>query len=122
MYLDGLHYSNLPRHNDHPKCTILENDTIFMDIIFNNYFQESFLEDVICENYSSGRSKSIKSTFTVSIYLMGSPSVLKIFIQRVTYDTTTGEAIKKDLKVSISLEFLYKKHQVLRRYHTPYCY
>ena len=69
MSLDGLQTSNLPRQIDHPKCTILENDTVVLDVIFHNYFQKSLLEDVICEIFSSGSFESIKSTFTVSIYL-----------------------------------------------------
>ena len=36
------------------------------------------------------------------------PSVLKIIFQRGTYDITTGEAIKNELKVAIPLEILYK--------------
>ena len=69
MSLDGLHTSNMSRQIDHPKCTILENDTVLLDAIFQDYFQESFLEDVICEKNSSCISESIKSTFTMSIYL-----------------------------------------------------
>ena len=69
MSLDGLHTSNLPRQFDHPKCKILNNDTVVLDVIFQNYFQGSLLEDVICGDYSSGSSESIKSTFTVSRYL-----------------------------------------------------
>ena len=52
------------------------------------------LEDVICENCSSGGSESIKLTFTVSRYLKEPPPVLKIIFQTVTYDTNTGEALK----------------------------
>ena len=94
---------------DHPKCTILENDTAVLDIIFQNYFQESLLEDVICENCSSGSSESIKSTFTVSRYLKEPPSVLKILFQRGTYDMTTYVATKNELKVAIPSEYLYKQ-------------
>ena len=47
MYLYGLRNSNLPRQIYHKNCTILENDTLVSDVIFENYFQESFLEDVI---------------------------------------------------------------------------
>ena len=94
MSLDGLQTSNLPRKMDHTKCAILANDPIVLDFIFHNYFQEQFLEDVICEMFSSGSSESIKSTFTVSRYLKEPPSVLKILLQRGTYDMTTGEAIK----------------------------
>ena len=49
MNLDGLHASNFHRQIDHTKCTILENDTVVLDVIFQNYFQESLLEDVTCE-------------------------------------------------------------------------
>ena len=59
--------------------------------------------------FSSYNSGSIKSTFTVSRYLREPPSVLNIIFQRGTYDMTTGEAIKNELKVAIPLEFLYKK-------------
>ena len=69
LSLGGLHTSNSPRKMDHPKCTILENDTVVLDVIFHNYFQESLLEDVICKNCSAGTFELIKSTFTVSRYL-----------------------------------------------------
>ena len=36
------------------------------------------------------------------------PSVLKIILQRGTYDVTNGQDIKKEHKVSIPLEFVYK--------------
>ena len=78
-----------------------------MDVIFLNYFQESLLEDVICENISPGSSESIISTFIVSRYLTEPPSVLKILFQIGTYDMTTFKAIQNELKVDIPLEFLY---------------
>ena len=109
MYLDVLHASNSPRQVDHPKFTVLANGTVVLDVIFQNYFQESLLEYVICENYSSGSSESIKSTFTVSRNLKEPPSSLKILFQIGTFDMTTGEAIKNDLKVAITFECLYKK-------------
>ena len=117
MSLDGLHTSNSPKKIDHTKCTILANDTVVFDVIFHNYFQESLLEDVICGNCSSGSSESIKSTFTVSKYLKEPPSVIKILFQRGTYDMTTGEVIKNELKVTIPLEFLYKNYKLMIRYH-----
>ena len=67
------------------------------------------LEDAICENCLSGGSESIKSTFTVSRYLKEPPSVLNLLFQRGNYDTTTGMAIKIELKVAISSEYLYKQ-------------
>ena len=45
-------------------------------------------------------------------YLKEPPSVLKILFQRGTCDITTGEAVKKELKVAIALEFLYKKPSI----------
>ena len=90
VYLDGLHTYNLPRRIYHPKCTVLKNDTVVLDVIFHHYFQESLLEDFICENCSSVNSESIKSTFNVSIYLKEPLSVLKILFRRGTYDMTTG--------------------------------
>ena len=119
MSLDGLHTSNLPRQIDNPKWIFLEIDTIVLNVIFQNYFQESLLEDVICGNFSSGSSESIKSTFAMSIYLKEPHSVLNIIFQGGTYDMTTGEAIKNELKVSITLEILYKNHLVIKIYHTP---
>ena len=56
MCLDGLHTYNSLRQIYHPKCKILEKDTIVLDVIFRNYFQESLFGDVICENCSSGGS------------------------------------------------------------------
>ena len=69
MSLDGLHTSNSARKIDNPKCTTLENETVVLDVIFKNYFQESLLEDVICELFSSVSSESIESTFTMSRHL-----------------------------------------------------
>ena len=45
----------------------------------------------------------------MSIYLKESPSVLNILFQRETFDLTTGEDIKNELKVAITFEYLYKK-------------
>ena len=68
MSLDGLTTYNLPRQIDHPKCTILTKDTVVLDVISQNYFKDSSLDDVICEKIPSGGSESIKSTFTVSYH------------------------------------------------------
>ena len=56
MTLEGLHTSNSPRQIDHPKCNILANDTVVLDVILQNYFKELLLEDVICVLFSSGGS------------------------------------------------------------------
>ena len=109
MYLDALHNSNSPRKIDNPGCTILANDTVVQDFIFPNYYHQLLLEDVICENCSSGSSESIKLTLTVSIYLKKTPSVLKILFQRGTFDMNTGKAIKNELKVAIPFEYFYKQ-------------
>ena len=34
----------------------------------------------------------------------------------------TGEAIKNELKVTITLELLYKNHIVIRGYHKTWCH
>ena len=65
MSLEGLPTYNSPRQIDHTKYTILTKDTIVFDVILQKYFKDSFLDDVICENCSSGGSESIKSTLTV---------------------------------------------------------
>ena len=54
---EGLPTSNPPRQMDHPKCTILTKDTVVLDVILQKYFKDSFLDDVICENCSSGGSE-----------------------------------------------------------------
>ena len=51
MSLDWLHTYNFRRQIDHPKCTILANNTVVLDVILQNDFQESLLEYVICENF-----------------------------------------------------------------------
>ena len=38
--LDDIHTLNAPRKIYHPKCTILEKDTIVLDVVFKNYFKE----------------------------------------------------------------------------------
>ena len=93
MFLEGLPTSNLPRHIDHPKWNILTKDTVVLDVMLQNYFKDSFLDGIICENCSSGGSESIKSTFTVSRYLKKPPTILKILFQRGTYDITIGDAV-----------------------------
>ena len=69
MFTEGLPTSNSPRQIDHPKCTTLTKGTVVLDEMLQNYFKDSLLHDVICENCSSGGSESIKSTFTVSRYI-----------------------------------------------------
>ena len=113
--LEGLPTSNSHRQIDHPKCTILTKDTAVLDVILQKYFKDSFLNDIICENCSSGGSESIKSTFTVSRYLKKTPSVLKILFQRGTYDMTSGEAVKNEPTVDIPSEYLYKQPSINKK-------
>ena len=47
------------------KCTILTKYTAILDMMSHNYFKDSFLDDVRCENCSSGGSESIKPWLTV---------------------------------------------------------
>ena len=69
MFIDRLKSSNSPRQIDHPKYTTLAMSTITLDGTFQNYFKDSFIEDVICEKCSSVRSEVIKTTFTVCLTL-----------------------------------------------------
>ena len=75
-------------------------------MLLQNYLKDSFLDDVICENFSSGGSESIKSTFAVSKYLKEPPSVLKIIFQSGTYYRTTYVATESEPKVAIPNEYL----------------
>ena len=47
MILEGLPTSNLSRQIDHPKCTTLTKDTVVLDVMLQNHFKDSFLDDVI---------------------------------------------------------------------------
>ena len=119
MFLDGLPTYNLRKKIDHPKCTILIKDTIVLDVILQKYVKDLFLDDVICEKCSSDDYESIKSSFTVSIYLKKPHSVLKIIFQRGTYDVTSGDAVKMNLKLLYLLNICTNNHKVTRIYHTP---
>ena len=57
MSLEGLPTSNLNRQIDPPKCIILTKGTVVLDVIVQNYFKESFVEDFIDEICSSIGSK-----------------------------------------------------------------
>ena len=89
IFLEGLPTSNLSRQIDHTKFTTLTKGTVLLDVMSQNYFKDSFLYGVICENCSLGGSESIKSTFTVSRYIKEHPTVLKILFQRGSCDSTT---------------------------------
>ena len=112
IFLEELPTSNSPRQIDNPKFTALVKGTAFLDVTIKNYFKVSLLDDVICENCSSGGSESIKSTFTVSRYLNKPPSVLKIIFQRGSYDSTNLVATKNELKVAIPSEYLFKQPSI----------
>ena len=60
MILEGLPTSDSPRKIDHLRCTALTEDNVVLDVMLQNYFKDSFLDDVTCEKCSSGVSKSIK--------------------------------------------------------------
>ena len=87
--------------------------------MLQNYFKDSLLHDVICENCSSDGFESIKSTFTVPRYIKEPPTVLKILSQRGSYDSITLVATKNELKVAIPSEYFSNNHKVMIRYHTP---
>ena len=109
MFLEGLPTSNSTMQIDHTKYTILTKGTVVLDVMLQNYFKDSLLDDVICENCLSGGSESIESTFTVSRYLKESPTVLNILFRRGTYDTTTFVDTQNEIKVAIPSEYLFKK-------------
>ena len=109
MFLGGLPTSNLPWQIDHPKCTTLKRVTFVLGVVLQNYFKDSLLYDVICENCSSGGFESIKSVFTVSIFLKKPPSVLKVLFQRETYNRNIIVATKHEFKVAIPSEYLFKQ-------------
>ena len=49
--LEVLPTSNSPRQIDHPKCTILTKDTVVLYVLLQKYFKDSFLDDVIREDF-----------------------------------------------------------------------
>ena len=57
MFLKVIPKSNSSKKIDNPKYTTLTKDTIVLDVILQKYFKDSFLDDVICENGSSGGSE-----------------------------------------------------------------
>ena len=59
MFLDVLPTSNSPRQIDHPEFNTLTKDTVVLDVMLQNYFKDSFLDDVICENCSLDGSESL---------------------------------------------------------------
>ena len=63
---------------------------------------------MICDNCSSLVAKSIKSTFTVSRHIKEPPTVLKILLQRGSYDRTTFVTTKNEVKVVIPSEYMIK--------------
>ena len=81
MVLGGIPTYNEYRPIHHPTFTAIKNGTVVLDEIFQKYFDDSLLHDVICDNCSSLGSKSIKSTFTVSRHIKEPPTVLKILFQ-----------------------------------------
>ena len=80
MVLDGIPTNLEYRPIHHPKFTAIKKGTVVLDEIFQKYFNDSLLHDVLCDNCSSLGSKSIKSTFTVSRHIKEPPIVLKIIL------------------------------------------
>ena len=112
MFLEGLSTSNLSIQIDNQKYTSLTRGTFFLDEMLQNYFNDSLLHEVICENCSSHGSESMKSTFTVSRHIKEPPTVLKILFQRGSYDSSTLVATKNELKVAIPSEYISKQPSI----------
>ena len=112
MFLEGLPTSNSSRKIDHPIYTSLKKGTVVLDKMLQNYFNDSLLHDVICENCSSHGSESIKLTFTVSRCIKEPPTVLNILFQRVSYDSTNFVATKNEVKVGIPSEYMFKQQSI----------
>ena len=69
MILKGIPTSNEYSPIYHTKYTSIKKGTVVLDEIFQNYFNDSLLHDVICDDCSSLGYKSIKSTLTVSRHI-----------------------------------------------------
>ena len=52
IFLEGLPTSNSSRQIDHPKYTSLKKGTIVLDHMLQNYFNDSLLHNLLCENCS----------------------------------------------------------------------
>ena len=89
MFLEGIPTSNEYRPIDYPNLTAIKKGTVVLDEIFQKYFDDSLLHDVICDHCSSLVAKSIKSTLAVSRHIKEPPTVLNIIFQRGSYDSTT---------------------------------
>ena len=108
MVLEGIPTNIEYRPIHHPKFTGIKKGTVVLDEIFQKYFNDSLLHDVLCENCSQLGCKSIKTTFTVSRHIKEPPTVLKILFQRVSYDITTFVSTKNEVKVCIPCEYMIK--------------
>ena len=69
MVLEGIPTSDEYRPINHPKFTLIKKGTVVLDEIFQKYFNDSLLHDVLCDNCSSLGYKSVKTTFTVSRHI-----------------------------------------------------
>ena len=108
MFLEGIPTSNEYRPIDHQNFTIIKKGTVVLDEIFQKYFDNSLLHDVLCDNCSSLGSKLIKSTFTVSRHIKEPPTVTKILFQRGSHDSTTFVTTKNEVRVGIPSEYMIK--------------
>ena len=86
MSPDGLNSPNSPQKIDYPNYTSFSKKAIKLDYIFQNHLNKTLIEDVKCENFSLVHSKTKKAKFSVWINLKESPYILKIFLQRGTYN------------------------------------
>ena len=110
MVLDGIPTNLEHRPIHYPRFTAIKKGTVVLDEIFQQYFNDSLLHDVLCENCSQLENKPIKTTFTVSRHIKKPPTVLKILFQRTRFDTTKSVGSKNDLKVCLPSEYMIK-HQ-----------
>ena len=53
MFLEGIPTSNEYRPIYHPNFTAIKKGTVILDEIFQKYFDDSLLHDVLCDNCSS---------------------------------------------------------------------
>ena len=108
MVLEGIPTKIEYRPIHHPQFTAIKKGTVVLDEIFQKYFNDSLLHDVLCDNCSSLGSKPIRTTFTVSRHIKEPLTVLKILFQRGSYDRTTFVTTKNEVKVCIPCGYMIK--------------
>ena len=109
MYLDILNSPNSPQQIYHPKYTSLSRKKeIKLYDIFQNYFNKTLIEDVIC-----GKEKTIRS-----VEKFERTSLVFFLLQRGTYDIKRYHLIKMNIKLQSHSNISSINHQLMRRYHT----